>query len=114
MFILMVPSSGLIKLSVLYLYRRTFVKGVFGHFDLITKPAIGIIVLWTLICFFLQTFICGKDVGAYWGEGLSGEGRCLSALKVNLGIYATDTITDVLVFILPIPIVSSKRSFSDT
>ncbi|KAL2042039.1 hypothetical protein N7G274_005227 [Stereocaulon virgatum] len=49
---LITPAYGFIKLSVIYLYRRIFVKGTSSRFDRFTKFSVAIVILWTIAFFF--------------------------------------------------------------
>lgn len=74
--------------------------------DYVTLVAIVVSVVWTIS--FLVTFIlaCGAHISAYWGseEGLAkycGNG----GFAVEDAFYISDFVTDVLILLIPIPMV---------
>ncbi|CAD6586381.1 MAG: hypothetical protein ASARMPRED_002520 [Alectoria sarmentosa] len=99
-----VLAYGFIKLSVLFFYRRLFVNGASTTFDIASKVAIGITSIWTLAFFLTQLFSCGRHVDWNWGP-LINQTRCLNGLAYTDALYVSDSITDLLVICLPIPII---------
>lgn len=113
----MIVGYGFIKLSIIYFYRRLFVTRSWSTFDVVTKVATIIIILWTLINFLIQVFSCGTHFQYQWFPGRISA-RCLDFLQQLNALMITDFLTDVLVLVLPFPIVcplssevySAKRS----
>ena len=103
-------AYGFIKLSVLFFYRRIFVKGTSSKFSIATKIAIGITSAWTIAFFFVNIFLCGRHVDFQWGP-LIDFTKCLDFCKYNDALFVSDLITDLLVICLPIPIVSYSPYF---
>ncbi|KAL8710643.1 MAG: hypothetical protein Q9220_004867 [cf. Caloplaca sp. 1 TL-2023] len=104
-FVIMVPAYGLIKLSVVYFYRRIFVKGIpDSRFNIVTHATSVVIIIWTIVFFFMEIFKRGHKVEDNWGplikikEGISGA-------VLNNGLFISDFITDLWIVLLPIPLV---------
>lgn len=106
---LMIVGYGFLKLSVVYFYRRIFVTKSWSTFDTVTKIATIIVVLWTLINFLIQVFSCGTRFKYQW-RATFVDARCLNFLKQLNALMITDFLTDVLVLVLPFPIVGSALS----
>lgn len=102
----MIPAYGLIKLSVIFFYRRVFVKGTNSRFDKITKASIVIVILWTIAFFFEHIFSCGANVPYNWGPLIDIKHCANGDVSAN-GLFISDFLSDFLVLILPIPIVSN-------
>lgn len=101
----MILVYGFIKLSVLFFYRRIFVTRTWSTFDVVSKLAGFIIVLWTIGFFLVNLFGCGKHFDWGWGP-LADEYHCVDGLKELEALMISDFITDVLVIALPFPVVS--------
>lgn len=102
----MVPAYGFIKLSVIFFYRRVFVKGTNSRFDKVTKISIAIVILWTITFFFAEVFKCGAYVPKNWGPLIEAV-HCADPYKISNGLFVSDFLTDFLVLMLPIPIVGN-------
>ena len=102
----MVPAYGFIKLSVIFFYRRVFVKGTDSRFDIVTKISIAIVILWTIAFLFAEIFQCGAYVPKNWGPLIDAV-HCADPYKISNGLFVSDFLTDFLVLILPIPIVGN-------
>lgn len=105
-YVIMIPAYGFIKLSVIYFYRRIFVKGTpDSRFNIVTHITSIIVVIWTIVFFFMQIFKRGKHVEDNWGplikikEGISGA-------VLNNGLFISDFITDLWIVLLPIPLIA--------
>ncbi|GKZ19961.1 hypothetical protein AbraIFM66951_002790 [Aspergillus brasiliensis] len=101
--VLMTPANGLIKLSSLYLYRRLFAVGHEKLFGMISWAMVGLCALWTVAFFFATIFGCGRHFAYPWGP-LGEIGSCNTNARLE-AMMITDLITDVLVWILPVPMV---------
>ncbi|KAL8828087.1 MAG: hypothetical protein Q9170_006753 [Blastenia crenularia] len=104
-FVTMVPAYGFIKLSVIYFYRRIFVKGVpDSRFNIVTHISSVVVVIWTIVFFFMEIFKRGSKVEDNWGplikikEGVSGA-------VLNNGLFISDFLTDLWIVLLPIPLI---------
>ena len=97
-------AFGTVKLSVIFLYRRIF-RGTL--FDICSKFMIGLVTVWTLGFFFTILFQCGSNFWALWSNLFNFLSYCLDDvvyLEVN---SISDIITDVLILVIPIPMVNS-------
>ncbi|RAL03701.1 uncharacterized protein BO80DRAFT_349179 [Aspergillus ibericus CBS 121593] len=101
--VVMTPANGLIKLSSLFLYRRIFAVGQERVFGMLSWILIGLCTLWTLAFFFATIFGCGRHFAYPWGP-LGEIGSCNTNARLE-AMMITDLITDVLVWILPVPMV---------
>ena len=104
-FLLSVAAYGFIKLSVLFFYRRIFVKGASAKFDIVSKVAIWITSAWSIAFFLIQLLQCGKNIDSQWGPIIDAS-RCLDSYQYTDALFISDLITDLLVICLPIPIVN--------
>ncbi len=77
-------------------------------FDIVTKVSTLAIVLWTIAFFLVNVFGCGKHFDYGWGP-LVEEEHCVDGLKELEALIISDFLTDLLVILLPIPIVGSKN-----
>lgn len=98
----MALTFGIIKLSVLLLYRRLFVGRLFNRYSL---AMCVVIVLWSLSFFFGFAFQCGTDIAHWWTSAATIKAYCDNTNAVNLGFVISDVITDVMILIIPIPII---------
>lgn len=105
-YVIMVPAYGFIKLSVMFFYRRVFVKGTNSRFEQVTKFSIAIVILWTITFFLAEVCKCGAHVPRKWGP-LIEAAHCADGDKIANGLSVTDFLTDFLVLMLPIPIVGN-------
>lgn len=100
----MVPANGLIKLSTLFLYRRLFVVVRWNLFDILSLALVVICALWTVSFLFATIFGCGAHFEYPWGP-LAEIGSCNTNMRLD-GLMISDLITDILVWLVPIPVVS--------
>ena len=113
----MVPAYGFIKLSVMYFYRRIFVKGTpDSQFNIVTHVTSVIVVILTIVFFFLEIFKRGSYVPDNWGPLIKAK-QGINGAVLNNGLFISDFITDLWIVLLPIPLVSARpttcfRSYS--
>ena len=100
--LLMILVFGLIKLSVLLLYRRIFVGKIFERFSLGMCVLIG---LWTLAFFFATAFQCKTDPAAWWTSPKTIALYCDKTQDIELGFAVSDVATDLVVLAIPVPLV---------
>ncbi|KAL8760592.1 MAG: hypothetical protein Q9184_003224 [Pyrenodesmia sp. 2 TL-2023] len=101
-FNIMAPLAlGFIKLSILFFYRRIF-RG--RLFDFLSWGLIGVVLLWTLGFTLTQIFDCGIHFETNWGL-LSDLQKCLNTFHLLLAYSISDVIVDVLILVLPLPLV---------
>ena len=103
----MIPAYGFIKLSVLFFYRRVFVNRTNSRFDMVTKGAIVIVILWTIAFLCAQFFTCGTHISNNWGPLIDAL-HCANSDTIANGLFISDFLTDFFVLILPIPMVGDN------
>ena len=72
----------------------------------ITAGGVAFVGAWTIMISFLLTLIC-MPVAAFWDDSV--EGRCLDSLTVWYVMASFNLITDVALFILPLPVIHSLQ-----
>lgn len=104
--ILMILAYGFIKLSILFFYRRLFVVDR-GLFNFLTWGMIAVIISWTTTFVFMFTFGCGGEhIKAYWGSLQDIITYCGNGLLYEKALYISEFLTNVLLLVMPLPIVS--------
>ncbi|KAL8950966.1 MAG: hypothetical protein Q9222_003027 [Ikaeria aurantiellina] len=104
---LMIPANGLIKMSAIFMYRRIFVVNKQTTFDNVSRVMLAVVALWTIAFFFATIFGCGKHFTYPWGP-LGDIGKCNTNRRLD-GLMISDLITDLLVWLLPIPAIWQLR-----
>lgn len=95
-------TFGVIKLSVLLLYRRLFLGRLFNRYSL---AMCAVIILWSLSFFFAFAFQCHTDIVHWWTSAATIEKYCDNTNALNLAFVISDVLTDLMILIIPIPIV---------
>ncbi|KAI4274744.1 MAG: hypothetical protein LQ337_003715 [Flavoplaca oasis] len=104
-YVIMVPAYGFIKLSVIYFYRRIFVKGFpDSRFNIVTHVTSVIVVIWTIVFFFLEIFKRGSYIPDNWGPLIKAK-QGINGAVLNNGLFISDFITDLWIVLLPIPLI---------
>lgn len=98
----MTLAFGVIKMSVLLLYRRLFVGRSFNHYSLVMC---GVIALWSLGFLFAFAFECGTNLANYWTSVHTIEQYCVNTDALYVGFVVSDILTDIMILAIPIPIV---------
>ena len=70
-----------------------------------TIAMMSIISAWAVAFFFSFLFICGKGPANYWTSVKTEKSFCLATQKLHLSSAISDAILDVLVILLPVPMV---------
>ena len=95
-------AFGIIKLSVLFVYRRIF-RG--KTFDIVSKVMLGILTVWTIGYFFASVFVCKTAFWAIWGNLEQYLAHCGQTTSLPESLAISDVILDVMVLSIPIPMV---------
>ena len=103
--ILMIPANGLIKLSAVFLYRRIFVVNTGSTFGILTLAVAVLCGLWTVAFEFATIFGCGLNVDYAWST-LGDIASCNTNMRLD-ALMISDLLTDIIVWLLPIPMVWS-------
>ena len=95
-------TYGLIKLSVLFLYRRLFFGTVFRWYSL---AVLILLASWSIAFFFAFAFQCGTHPQYWWTSVETIQKYCSRDDISSLVFAVTDVFTDLLVLATPIPII---------
>jgi len=100
-------AIGFTKLSFVFFYRRIFVTGGSKReaFSIATITTIVIIVAWMISFSFSFLLACAKDFSAQWSGTAELRKVCVNGLALQNGLAISDFLTDVIVFLLPIPMI---------
>lgn len=101
---LLVLTFGLIKMAVVLFYRSVFVVNA-NVFNIVTWAAIAISGAWTVAFICLMALLCGSHPASFWGSFEDLTSYCLDGNTVLLCLASTDLATDLLVFLLPFPVI---------
>lgn len=101
-----VVSNSLIKLSILFFYRRIF----FGRaFEISNWIFIVLSFIWTIYGILAWLLYCGTNLRANF-EGSWSD--CPSwGFKIQMGVFCLDSFIDLGLLILPLPFVSDLIFF---
>ncbi|KAI1175284.1 hypothetical protein F4777DRAFT_335884 [Nemania sp. FL0916] len=91
---------GLVKASIVVLYERIFHN--IRHFRYAAYVMLGLIVPWSISFFFANLFICYPVTALI--EPFYGK-KCVDRAAVFLSTLVSNLIFDVLILIMPIPVV---------
>ncbi len=96
-----IASNTLIKLSILFFYRRIFIGRIF---NICSWTLIGLSFLWLVYAFLSWILYCGTHLQANF-EG--GWAVCDPwGFDIQMGVFCLDTFIDFFLPILPVPLVS--------
>lgn len=105
--ILGILSIGLIKLSVLLLYRRLF--NVSRIFNIYSAVLIVLTVLWTIGFLAANIFQCGTYPAAAWTSGKMLLKYCDDISTATTSRAITNVVMDLLIVVSPMPIIWQMR-----
>ena len=107
-YVIMVPAYGFSKLSVIYYYRRIFVKGTpDSQFNIVTHVTSVIVVIWAIVFFFLEIIKRDSYVPDNWGPLIKVK-QGINGAVLNNGLFISEFITDLWIVLLHIPLVSAR------
>jgi len=100
----------LLKLSILFFYRKVFCSTLVGRtpFGTVTWIVIALVIIWTSAFGIGAIFICGAHPAFAWAPVVVVAEKCSSQLVFLEGYAISDFIMDVLIWSLPIPKVSTS------
>lgn len=91
------PSIAVIKVSFLLLYARIFPSRSFRK----VLYAVGVVVLlWWTVCQFITIFQC-RPIDDFWYRTTNGS--CIDSRKYLIGQAVPNIVTDIIIFVLPLP-----------
>ena len=99
-------ALGCVKLSVLCFYWRIFCTGTTNLYKIVIFLMMGIVAAWTISFFFGFLFACKGNFSAWWGSFENLVAQCVQTYNMELGLAVSDVITDGIIILLPIPMVS--------
>jgi uncharacterized membrane protein len=90
----------MIKLSILFFYRRIFI-GRFFNFS--SWTLVGASILWAVYAFIAWLLYCGTNIKA----NFEGPWTACSfwGLQIQMGVFCFDSLIDLCLLVLPIPFV---------
>ncbi|KAI0183633.1 hypothetical protein EV127DRAFT_516821 [Xylaria flabelliformis] len=94
-----IPSLGLTKLSVLFLYKRIFVSRTF---IIVAWAVISLVIAWTISLFFVNLLDC-VPIELNWHDYAGASGKCIDIAKIFWVVNITDILTDALILAIPGP-----------
>lgn len=100
-----VLALSFIKLSVVSLYRRIFNTGATPLANWSTIAMLSTISAWAVAFFFSFLFICDGTPANYWKSAKAEKSSCVRTQELHLASAVSDTILDVLVMLLAVPMV---------
>jgi hypothetical protein len=99
-------SFGLVKLSVLFFYRRVFISSLFKA---INTALMVVVSIWSVGFFFAYMFRCGTNFWALWAPLKDLLKYCYKSTPLFYAMCVSDVITDVLILSLPLFWVSTSH-----
>lgn len=107
-------ATGLIKLSVTFLYYRIFNKPLFRRIFIIWSI---LLILWTTASCLAGLLECGSHFMALFDNVAVYNQYCGAALPIGIAIVGSNVGTDLVTMIIPIPMVclfclESKEKFN--
>ncbi|KAK7182982.1 hypothetical protein PSPO01_11081 [Paraphaeosphaeria sporulosa] len=105
--ILFSATAGLIKISVLLLYRRIFtiIPSYKDARNIFFIVMITLISAWSISWIFAFVFMCRKDVQTLFTNPENLTAKCVDTFAVGYSHSISDFITDALILLIPIPFV---------
>jgi hypothetical protein len=105
---------GLVKISIIFFYRRIFCTGKRTVFSVFSAGFIGLTIIWSLGFFLAVVLTCGSDPAAQWGTYDEFKTHCDNTILFDEVYTIIDFILDFVVLLMPIPLVwglqmSTKR-----
>ena len=103
----MLTAYALTKVSIIYFLRRLFVVQKTGPFSWITNSLVVAISLWhvALAIFFAVAYSTNSRE-----DRKTASKTFLVTLNGEIGMAASDSLLDIVIFILPFPMVRSRSS----
>ncbi|KAI1652710.1 hypothetical protein F4813DRAFT_377218 [Daldinia decipiens] len=96
-------TFGLIKLSILFLWKRIF--GPTKYFTTLCWLMIGIISAWSLSFFLATVFQCGTRWTWNWAPIGIFLTQCTHTLNLLTTFTGTDVLTDFIIMFMPVPLI---------
>jgi hypothetical protein len=99
------PLYALMKMSVLFFYRRIFTSHRrFLNFNTFMIALIGV---WSLAYMIAEIFVCGATPWVLWTPGMDPNSVCVNRNDLNFTYAISDVIGDIMVVFMPFPVIRS-------
>ena len=106
----MILALSVIKLSVLFFYRRIFVG---KKFKIYWFTLCAIVALWCLVFFFAEIFQCSVHPDYWWTSKYTSHKLLFKTGDLELAFAGLDVILDLLILATPLPLIwNLKMSLS--
>lgn len=100
-----VITANLPKISILVLYRRLFAPTILR---LISTAMIWVLAIVIIVKILLVSFVC-RPLAANWNPNIPGS-KCLNMQAVSSWSTLPNIVTDVVMLLLPVPVVWSLHT----
>ncbi|KAK3318819.1 hypothetical protein B0H66DRAFT_622940 [Apodospora peruviana] len=91
-------AFGLVKLSILFFYRRIFPSATF---KVLSSILIGLVCIWTVGFLFAYMFRCGTNFWALWAPLKDLVEKCYDGTPMFYTLTISDVVTDLMILSLP-------------
>ncbi|KAJ5928272.1 hypothetical protein N7466_007228 [Penicillium verhagenii] len=96
-------TFGLIKISILLLWKRMI--SPIRSFQTCCHVMIGVVIAWSIAFVFATVFQCGLNWSWNWAPITLFLTQCSNTLNMLTVFTATDIATDIVIIVLPVPII---------
>lgn len=96
-------ALGFTKISLLSLYKRIF--SISRRTRAIIVTTIALVIAWMIALFFAELFQCNTKFWANWGSAYDIRTQCNRTTMIIFAVCLTDSIFDLTILIMPIPLV---------
>ncbi|KAJ5915816.1 hypothetical protein N7454_010957 [Penicillium verhagenii] len=96
-------TFGLIKISILLLWKRMI--SPIRSFQTCCHVMIGVVIAWSIAFLFATVFQCGLNWNWNWAPITLFLTQCSNTLNMLTAFTATDIATDVVIIVMPVPII---------
>ena len=100
--LIQVLALGLVKLSILFFYRRVF-RG--RAFNIANWVLIGTVTAWATTFFIAIVAGCGTSIAARFQTLGALKKECVNTFAIEVALAVTDVAVDLVMLIMPIPLV---------
>ncbi|KAI1800517.1 hypothetical protein F4811DRAFT_26112 [Daldinia bambusicola] len=108
-YVLLPLALGCTKMSFLFFYKRIFAINPIGTTNIVLVGMLVFIILWMMGFVLTTIFQCKLYFSAAWTSPIAQLEHCISQPKVALALTITDFITDIVIMIIPIPLIWQLR-----
>jgi hypothetical protein len=109
--IIQILALATLKLSILFFYRRIFIFGPSGVFNVVNWILIGTVIAWATAFIIAILAACGGSIGANFGTLGDLKSKCVDTFEILIALAVTDVAVDLAVLLTPIPMVSSRKCY---